>query len=178
MEDVTMSATETARNLTNVLKFNDDLILLSLTEMSDEFARRRLRDGGPSVAWNIGHMLYHRNQIAAAIGCHAPAIDAAPFAEGATDGRGYPTMGELRKTWQEFSARLVGALNGLSGAELAAPSPMNLPHGEQTLLDALRFVVWHEGLHLGQIAMLRSHHGLTPLVTLVRERAAAAHAHA
>ena len=49
---------------------------------------------------------------------------------------------------------------------------MALPHGEQTLIDALRFVVWHETLHLGQVSMLRSHHGLTPLVTLVRERAA------
>ena len=63
-----MSATETARNLADVLKFNDDLTLLSLTDMSDELARRRLRDGGPSAAWNIGHMLYHRNQIAAATG--------------------------------------------------------------------------------------------------------------
>ena len=66
----------------------------------------------------------------------------------------------------------------LAAEDLAAPSPMQVPRSEQTLLDALRFVVWHEGLHLGQIAMLRSHHGLTPLVTLVQERAAAAHAHA
>jgi hypothetical protein len=26
---------------------------------------------------------------------------------------------------------------------------------------ALRFIVWHEGLHLGQVTLLRSHHGLT-----------------
>src|SRR5437868_14711068 len=66
-----MSATENARNLANVLKFNDDLLMLSLTGMTDELARRRLRDGGPSVAWNLGHILYHRNQIAAAAGCGA-----------------------------------------------------------------------------------------------------------
>jgi hypothetical protein len=41
-------------------------------------------------------------------------------------------------------------------------------------MSATRFVVWHESLHLGQIAMLRSHHGLTPLVTLITARAAAA----
>src|SRR5687767_7413350 len=121
VEDSNMSATETARTLANVLKFNDDLTLLALTEMSDELARRRLRDGGPSVAWNIGHMLYHRNQIAAAIGCRAPAIDVAPFDESATDGRGYPTVPEFRKAWPEFSARLVSALDGLAAADLAAP---------------------------------------------------------
>jgi uncharacterized damage-inducible protein DinB len=64
-------------------------------------------------------------------------------------------------------------VNALSDDRLTAPSPISLPHGEQTLLDALRFVVWHETLHLGQLSMLRSHHGLTPLVTLVMERAAA-----
>jgi len=168
-----MSTRENAQRLASLARFNDDLIMLSLTDMSDEVAKRRLRDGGPSVAWNIGHMLYHRSQIAAAIGCRAPAIDLAPFADSATDGRGYPTLPEFRKAWQEFSARLIAAVNAASAEDLAAPSPMQLPHGEQTVLDALRFVIWHEGLHLGQIAMLRSHHGLTPLVTLVRERAAA-----
>ena len=171
-----MSATENAGRLADLMTFNDDLIMVSLTAMTDEIARRRLRDGGPSVAWNIGHMLYHRNQIAAAIGCRAPAVDVTPFDDTATDGRGYPTLPEFRKAWQEFSARLVATVNGLSAEELAAPSPMRLPHGEQSLLDALRFIVWHEGVHLGQVALLRSHHGLTPLVTLVRERAAAAHA--
>ena len=171
-----MSATDNARRLADLMTFNDDLIMVSLTDMNDDVARRRLRDGGPSVTWELGHMLYHRNEIAAAIGCRAPAVDVKPFNEAATDGRGYPTVPELRQAWQEFSARLVAAVNGLSAQQLEAPSPMQLPYGEQTLLDAMRFVVWHEGLHLGQIALLRSHHGLTPLVTLVRERAAAAHA--
>ena len=75
-----------------------------------------------------------------------------------------------------FATRLTAALKQLSAEELAAPSPMRLPHGEQTLLDALRFVVWHETLHLGQISMLRSHHGLTPPATLAIERAALAEA--
>jgi uncharacterized damage-inducible protein DinB len=167
-----MRDVENARRLAGLMKFNDDLIMVSLTGMNDEIARRRLRDGGPSVTWNLGHILYHRNQIAAAIGCAPPPIDVAPFDETATDGRGYPTVTEVKNAWQEFSARLVAAVNALSAQDLAGPSPMPLPHGEQTLLDCMRFVVWHEGLHLGQIALLRSHHGLTPLVTLVRERAA------
>ena len=171
-----MSATERAQGLTDVLKFNDDILMVSLTEMTDALARRRLRDGGPSIAWNIGHLLHHRNQIAAAIGCPGPASDLERYANTATDGRDYPSVGEFKAAWSEFSARLVPAVNRLSADELAAPSPITLPHGEQTLLDALRFVVWHETMHLGQVSMLRSHHGLTPLVTLIFERAAATHA--
>jgi uncharacterized damage-inducible protein DinB len=168
-----MSSTESAEALTKLLKFNDDVLRVSLTDMTDDIARRRLRNGGPSVAWNIGHMLQHRNLIAAAIACRGPAFDLTWCANSATDGHDYPTLRELQTTWDEFSARLATAVDTLSEEELAAPSPMQLPHGEQTLLDALRFVVWHETLHLGQVSMLRSHHGLTPLATLIAERAAA-----
>ena len=117
-------------------------------------------------------MLHHRNQIAAAIGCAGPTIDLTWFADAATEGRDYPAVGQLQTAWTEFSSRLVPAVNALSDEGLSAPSPIALPHGEQALLDALRFIVWHETLHLGQVSMLRSHHGLTPLVTLVRDRAA------
>jgi uncharacterized damage-inducible protein DinB len=167
-----MNATVSAQAVTRLLKFNDDVLMMSLTDMTDDVARRRLRDGGPSVAWNIGHMLHHRNQIAAAIACPGPGFDVTQYANSPTDGRDYPMLREFQTTWNEFSARLVTSLNELSAEELAAPSPIRLPHGEQTLLEALGFVVWHESLHLGQVAMLRSHHGLTPVATLILERAA------
>ena len=76
-------------------------------------------------------------------------------------------MGRLLDAFHRDAQPVVaGGSNG--------PSPIRLLHGERTLLDALRFVVWHEGLHLGQISMLRSHHGLTPVVTLIVERLPAA----
>ncbi len=168
-----MKATERAQGLTNVLSFNDGILATGLTDITDDLARRRLRDGGPSIAWIVGHMLHQRNQIAAAIGCAGPALDPKRFADAATDGHDYPAIAQLESAWTEFSARLLPAINALSDEGLSAPSPISLPHGERTLLDALRFIVWHETLHLGQIAMLRSHHGLTPLATLVMERAAA-----
>ena len=169
-----MSATERAHALTSVLKQNDAVLIVALTELSDDLARRQLRNGGPSIAWNIGHLLHHRNQIAAAIGCDGPALDLQPYSTSATDGNDYPAVEEFRAAWIEFSDRLRAAVCELSENRLGTPSPMRLPHGERTLLDALRFVVWHEGLHLGQISMLRSHHGLTPVVSLISAQPAVA----
>ena len=171
-----MKETDRAQGLTNVLSFNDDMLATALTDITDDLARRQLRDGGPSIAWLVGHMLHHRNQIAAAIRCAGPAIDLTQFVDAATDGRDYPAVDQLRTAWATSSTRLVQAVSTLSDEGLSAPSPIARPHGEQTLLDALRFLVWHETLHLGQVSMLRSHQGLTPLVRLVRERAAAVHA--
>jgi uncharacterized damage-inducible protein DinB len=167
-----MNSSESTRALTETMKFNDDILHVALTDMTDELARRRLRDGGPSIAWNIGHLLHHRNVIAQAISCSGPAFDVTRYANSATDGRDYPTVREFATAWDDLSARLVATLGRMSPEELAAPTPIRLPHGEQTLLDAVRFTAWHEGLHLGQITLLRSHHGLTPLVTLIGERAA------
>ena len=171
--NVDLAATGSVKALTDTLKFNDDVLEVSLTDMTDELARRQLRDAGPSIAWNIGHLLRSRNAIAEAVSCGAPALDLDRFTRTATDGREYPTVRELQRAWSDFSARFVAVLTRLTAEELAAPSPIRLPHGERTLLDALRFVVWHESLHLGQIVMLRSHHGLTPTATLIVERAAA-----
>lgn len=166
-----MSDTERAQSLANVLEFNDQILMLGLTDMTDVLARRQLRTGGPSIAWNMGHMMQLRNEIAKAIGCRAPGIDLEPYKTGADTGASYPTTETLRAQWNEFSRRFITAIKQLDAATLAGPTPIQLPHGERTLLDALRLIVWHEGLHLGQIAMLRSHHGLTPLATLATEGA-------
>ena len=162
-----MNAIERARGLTSVLQLNDEVLMAALTDMTDDQARRRLREAGPSVAWNIGHMLQHRHQIGAAIGCDGPGFDLTRYAKSATDGADYPTIREFRSAWRDYSARLLSAVHQCGAAALDGPAPMRVPHAEQTLLEALRFVVWHEGLHLGQISMLRSHHGLTPTVALL-----------
>jgi hypothetical protein len=70
-------------------------------------------------------------------------------------------------------ARAGGGRGGGAGGHRRSRScgaRLALPHREQALLDAVRFVVWDETLHLGQVSMLRSDHGLTPLVTLARAR--------
>jgi hypothetical protein len=132
------------RNL-YTLKFNDDVLNVAMTEMTDELAYRRLREGGPSIAWNIGHMLHHRNQIAAAVSCAGPTVDLERYTTTVTDGHDYPPAQQFQAVWTECSTRFVSALSRLSQEALNGPSPIRLPHGERTLLDALRFVVWHEG---------------------------------
>src|SRR5918997_6817296 len=100
-----MNPTESVKALTDSLKFNDDVLIVSLTDMTDDLARRQLRDGGPSIAWNIGHLLQSRNAIAAAVSCSGPAVDLGRFTHDATDGRDYPTVRELQNAWTDFSRR-------------------------------------------------------------------------
>jgi uncharacterized damage-inducible protein DinB len=169
------------RPLVDTLKFNDYILNIATGDLQDSFAKRRLRsDGGPSIAWTIGHGLHHRLQMAGLIGCELPlnGLDCEPFGRpGATDGAEYPALRELLTAWTNSSSVLIPAMEAVSDADLINErSGLPLPHGEKRLLDALVFYVWHETYHLGHIGVLRSHLGLTPIVNLVLSASASASA--
>lgn len=48
--------------------------------------------------------------------------------------------------------------------QLAAPAPRALPIADKSVLGALTFLTYHEGYHLGQIALLRKALGVTRLI--------------
>jgi hypothetical protein len=166
------------RPLVDTLIFNDFIITTATRDLNDAQARRRLRsDGGPSIAWTLGHGLNQRAQLARLIACDMPlaGLDLAPFGStGATDGARYPTLPELLAAWSVSSASLFPALEAVTDEELLRErSGLQMPHGEKRLLDALVFYIWHEVYHLGHVGVLRSHLGLTPIVNLVLSTPAA-----
>ena len=160
------------RPLVDTLAFNDYIVKTATADLNDTLARRRLRsDGGPSIAWTIGHALNQRVQLARTVGSDSllTGVDLTRFgSEAATDGQNYPTLQELLALWTTSSASLLPALSAISDADLLRERDgLKMPHGEKRWLDALVFYVWHEAYHLGHIGVLRSHFGLTPIVNLV-----------
>ena len=158
--------------LVDTLSFNDYIVDKATHDLNDAIARRRLRnDGGPSIAWTIGHGLNQRAQLAGIIGSDSPlaGLDLKQFGrEAATDGQTYPPLQDMLALWKKSSASLLPALKAVSDTELLRERDgLALPHGEKRWLDALVFYVWHEAYHLGHIGVLRSQFGLTPIVNLV-----------
>lgn len=166
------------RPLVDTLTFNDYIVKIATGDLNDDLGRRRLRsDGGASIAWTLGHGLYHRAEMARVMGCEWPLDqpDLECFSRvGATEGQDYPRLHELVTVWTNASALLLPAMAAVTDADLMQERVgSNLPHGERRLLDALVFYVWHEVYHLGHIGVLRSHFGLTPIVNLAQSAAAA-----
>jgi hypothetical protein len=158
--------------LVDTLSFNDYIVDTATRDLTDAIAKRRLRhDGGPSIAWTIGHGLNQRAQLAGIIECDSPlaGLDLAQFGrEAATDGQTYPPLQDLLALWKKSSASLLPALKAVSDTDLLRDrTGLKLPHGEKRWLDAFVFYVWHEAYHLGHIGVLRSQFGLTPIVNLV-----------
>ena len=145
------------------------LVPLVLSDLTDEQARTRTRDGqGPSIAWEMGHLIDYRSAMLKLLG----ADRAKPFAidfgtSGATDGADYPTVGELRQVWQELEAALSTALSTVEEEALRRPSGQRGPHGEQSVLDGLVFLMWHEAYHMGALGAIRKAIGLPGPAELV-----------
>ena len=74
----------------------------------------------------------------------------------------WPTLAEIRERWDEVHAAFMARIKTLDAGELHAPS--TLPGLEKTLMGALGLAALHDCYHVGQLALLRRHHGLERLV--------------
>lgn len=88
------------------------LMPLVLGDLTDELARRRTRNGeGPSIAWEVGHILAFRCQLITLLGTPKESPFRVAFAtSSATDGADYPTVAELLQHWKQIEAELQAAL--------------------------------------------------------------------
>ena len=147
------------------------LVPLVLSDLSDEVARKRTRDGeGPSITWEMGHLLDYRCQMLGLFGVETETKRrfATAFATtGATDGEGHPTVAEVRQTWEALQAVLQTALERAAEASIRKTSGQEGPHGEQAVLDGLVFFTWHEAYHMRALGAIRKTLGLPGPAELV-----------
>jgi len=155
-------------------KTTDFVVQLALSDLDDKTARRRLDgDSGPSIAWELGHLLSYRLRIMALLGQAGDNPSEAQFdgTSNATDGTDYPTIEEFGRQWKNRHSELERVIGRTTEEQLDTPLPDAGPHEERKLYDALMFLVWHEAYHCGQIGTLRTHFGLPPLSRLATQQA-------
>ncbi len=150
-----------AKTLAGLFGMTEFMIPMVLDDLTDEQAVARPRgEGGPSIAWTVGHLLNYRIFMLNRFG---RARDN-PYEEKfgnvpASDGADYPSLAELRGAWDQVSQDFMAAVSALSEAELDARLEEGW-HEEQTLRDQVVFFAWHEGYHLGGLGQIRKALGL------------------
>lgn len=65
-----------------------------------------------------------------------------------------PTPQQLLKTFDMLSARLEARLESIDAEFLDQPSGVSFPTGDESVLGAISFLAYHEGYHVGQMALL------------------------
>lgn len=153
---------ETVRPILESFKTTNFVLGVALSDLTEEVARRRLRpDGGPSIAWTIGHLIHFRIRILNLLGRPRQSIFEETFVKsGATDGHGYPDLQEFWRHWDEVQKELEEVLPTVTAEQLEAPLPGAAHEDPRQVFDVLLFLMWHEAYHVGQIGSLRTHFGL------------------
>ena len=151
------------------------LLPLLLSDVNDEIARKRVRDGkGPSIAWTIGHLLEYRCELLSLLGVERKRPFAVDFTgSGATDGLDYPATAELRAAWEQLQADLTAALESAGDDSVRRVEPVKGTTTELPALDSIVGLVWHEAYHMGALVALRVSLGLPGLKELATAKAAA-----
>jgi len=159
------------RSLADIFAFNALSLKVGLSDVSNEQAGRRWRDGdGSSIAFLVGHLLSSRYGMLKRLG----KVDDNPYAPlfsastGPRDISEYPPLAELAKAWDEAAPRLESAIRSVSDEDLEVPAE-GFPAADKTTRGLLMFLAWHESYHVGQIGLMRTEMGLPSVQSRIHE---------
>jgi hypothetical protein len=76
----------------------------------------------------------------------------------------YPPPEEVLAHLRERRRALLGALEKLSEEDLSKPTPPGSPDFLPDYASVFETAIWHEGLHSGQISVVRKALGMPPLL--------------
>ena len=150
-----------AKALSGLFGMTEFMFPMVFDDLTDQQAYARPRgDGGPSIAWSIGHLLNYRVFMLNRFGVDRPNPWEARFGNvPATDGSGYPSVDDFRVAWNAVGAEFMSALDDLTEEQLGDQLEDGR-HEEQVLRDQVVFFAWHEGYHMGAIGQIRKELGL------------------
>ena len=145
------------KSVADIYSFNSLAMRPALSDLSDEEAGRRCRDGeGNSITFLVGHLLASRVGLLKRFGetTENPFGNLFGGSTAAQDAAAYPSISELASAWDDVADRLQATLESLTEEQLREVAE-GLPVPDQTARGATMFMAWHESYHLGQIGMLR-----------------------
>lgn len=138
-------------------RFNYDLLVKTVKDLSPEEWLSRPGDRGNHIAWLVGHVTWTRGRLLSRLGTtwSQPWLDL--FARGSKieDANQYPAPEKLLDGWHEVSGVLTDALGNAPEELLAQPVTQGLPSTDGKLSGIVNFLAIHETQHMGQIIYLR-----------------------
>jgi uncharacterized damage-inducible protein DinB len=127
-------------------------------------------EGGNHALWFAGHMANTDNFLISLVAPErARELDgfSATFGMGSKpqpDAKHYPSIAEVLSYMRERRATLLDVLDGLSDDDLSRPTPEGAPDFLADFASVFELAVWHEGLHSGQLSVVRRSLGHEPLL--------------
>ncbi|MBU0641554.1 MAG: DinB family protein [Planctomycetes bacterium] len=139
-----------------------------LEEIPADKACHQIFPGANHALWIVGHLAAGENSFLtslAGVTTDFPAEWNDLFATGSTphpDPGKYPTLTEVRAQLDRRREELIRWFKDMSDEQLAAPLPAEYEAFARNHAALLPSIAWHEGLHAGQLTVIRKALGLPP----------------
>jgi uncharacterized damage-inducible protein DinB len=125
--------------------------------------------GGNHALWTLGHLAtvnqYFLKNLAGRDGAVFEKHKAMFFAKSqpSPDAASYPPLDVVRDYYKTTRADFRSWVESLTDEQLAGPPPEQFQKFAPTLGNILMRLLWHEGMHYGQLTVVRKSLGLTPV---------------
>jgi len=142
-----------------------------LEGIEDRKGSDRLSEFVNHLQWIAGHLTNSRYRLGSGIGMDK----SFPYAESYNDfsqppphnraidpSVKYPSLTEIKKSWNEIAAVFVEKISALNPGQLGSETGVQVPTGK-TLSDLLSFIASHESYHIGQMSIIRKYLGLSAM---------------
>jgi uncharacterized damage-inducible protein DinB len=155
------------------LRTTNFILDLCLGDVDERDAKKRVRRGeGPSIAWQVGHMLDHRCKLLDLLGVANESPYAIKYTSmAASDGGDYPGTTDFQVQWGHVFAQIERAMEAATLESLDRIVEHGA-HGAKTALDSIIFLIWHEAYHMGAVGAIRKELGYPGPAEVVTARAA------
>lgn len=139
-----------------------------LEGIEDRKGSDRLSDYVNHLQWISGHLTNSRYHLGPALGLsgHFPYEEVytdlsqpPPHNRAVDPSIIYPSLTEIKKSWNEFAPGFAEKISGLTNEQLETETPARVPTGK-TMSDLLAFIASHESYHIGQMSIIRKSLGL------------------
>lgn len=160
-----MNAKEHAVTVLNFARDQTNQLLEDIPQ--DKFLHQPV-EGGNHALWVVGHLAVSDDFLAGLYDGGAPKLPEAYdklFGMGSkptNDAAAYPPLAEVRQHLAATRKRVLAAVQAADDATLNSPLPDEIEGFASDRLAALFNIAWHEGLHTGQIAVIRRSLGIAP----------------
>jgi len=124
--------------------------------------------GGNHATWVIGHIAFNDDNFLVGLGggdAQVPALWKDVFGAGSTvtnDATAYPSRSELLSQFESRRNDLLSFFKNLPPDRLTADVPEPWQVFGKTPAHVMNSLAWHEGLHAGQLTVIRRALGLGP----------------
>jgi uncharacterized damage-inducible protein DinB len=142
-----------------------------LEGIEDIKGSERLSDQVNHLQWIAGHLTNSRYGLSRELGIKAEfpykeqytdPTEPPPYNRALNASVKYPSLTEIKKSWNELAALFTEKMSGLSDDQLAGGIAFPVPTGK-TFGDLLSFIASHESYHIGQMSIIRRYLGLSAM---------------